>query len=110
LFAGLSAHAAHAESPISQNESLCRAGRRRQRALVFPINLYFGNVFDSMGGFKFGFGPFVAPTTSGQISGIASGEGGPDQGSNQLVVFSNYDCCQPGEGHFGTDLVETIVF
>ncbi len=72
--------------------------------------LYFGNVFDSTGGFKFGFGPFAAPTTSGQISGIASGEGGPDQGNNQLVVFSNYDCCQPGEGHFGTDLVETIVF
>jgi hypothetical protein len=72
--------------------------------------LYFGNVFDSTGGFKFGFGPFAAPTTSGQISGIATGEGGPDQGTNQLVVFSNYDCCQPGEGHFGTDLVETIVF
>jgi len=72
--------------------------------------LYFGNVFDSGGGFKFGFGPFAAPTTSGQISGIATGEGGPDQGDNQLVVFSNYDCCQPGEGHFGTDLVETIVF
>ncbi len=72
--------------------------------------LYFGNVYDSTGGFKFGFGPFAAPTTSGQISGIATGEGGPEQGSNQLVVFSNYDCCQPDEGHFGTDLVETIVF
>ncbi|MBT8453625.1 MAG: hypothetical protein KJO40_16795, partial [Deltaproteobacteria bacterium] len=72
--------------------------------------LYFGNVYTSTGGFKFGFGPFVAPTVSGQISGIATGEGGPDQGAQQLVVFSNYDCCQPGEGHFGTDLVETIVF
>lgn len=72
--------------------------------------LYFGNVYNSSGGFKFGFGPFAAPTTSGQISGIASGEGGPAQGNNQLVVFSNYDCCQPGEGHFGTDLVETLVF
>jgi hypothetical protein len=72
--------------------------------------LYFGNVYNSTGGFKFGFGPFAAPTVSGQISGIATGEGGPDQGANQLVVFSNYDCCQPGEGHFGTDLVETLVF
>ena len=73
--------------------------------------LYFGNVFDSGSNFKFGFGPFAAPTVSGQISGIASGEGGPDQGNNQLVVFSNYDCCQPSDGHFnGTDLVETIVF
>ncbi|MBT8450379.1 MAG: hypothetical protein KJO40_00290 [Deltaproteobacteria bacterium] len=76
--------------------------------------LYFGNVFDGSGAFKFGFGPFPAPTTSGQISAIATGEGGPAQGANQLLVFSNYDCCGPGttnEGHFnGTDLVETIVF
>ena len=76
--------------------------------------LYFGNVFDGTGAFKFGFGPFPAPTTTGQISAIATGEGGPAQGNNQLVVFSNYDCCGPGtanEGHFnGTDLVETIVF
>lgn len=73
--------------------------------------LYFGNVYTSAAVFKFGFGPFAAPTTSLQISAIAIGEGGPGQGAQQLVVFSNYDCCQPGEGHFnGTDLVETIVF
>jgi exo-beta-1,3-glucanase (GH17 family) len=75
--------------------------------------LYFGGVFDGTGVFKFGFGPFPAPTTSGQISAIATGEGGPDQGNNQLVVFSNYDCCTEAgpEGHFnGTDLVDTLVF
>jgi len=72
--------------------------------------LFFGNVFDENGGFKFGFGPFPAPTTSGQVSGIATGEGGPEQGDKQLVVFSDYNCCQPDEGHFGTDMVETIVF
>ena len=75
--------------------------------------LYFANVYDGDGNFKFNFGQtFPAPTTSGQISAIAVGEGGPDQNPNQLVVFSNYDCCQStGEGHFnGTDLVETIVF
>ena len=75
--------------------------------------LYFGSVFDGTGAFKFQFGPFPAPTTTGQISLIASGQGGPDQGANQLVVFSNYDCCDPdpNEGHFnGTDLVFTAVF
>jgi exo-beta-1,3-glucanase (GH17 family) len=75
--------------------------------------LYFGSVFDGTGVFKFGFGPFPAPTTSGQISAIATGEGGPDQGNNQLVVFSNYDCCTEAgpEGHFnGTDRVNTLVF
>jgi exo-beta-1,3-glucanase (GH17 family) len=80
--------------------------------------LYFGNVYDGTlppddpNFFKFGFGPFPAPTTSGQISAIATGQGGPDQGAQQLVIFSNYDCCDPpNQGHFnGTDLVETIVF
>jgi hypothetical protein len=73
--------------------------------------LYFGNVFDGTGAFKFDFGPFPAPTISGQVSAIATGEGGPDQGAQQLVVFSDYHCCQPDEGHRnGTDLVETIVF
>jgi len=76
--------------------------------------LYFGSVFDGTGAFKFQFGPFPASTTTGQISLITSGQGGPDQGANQLVVFSNYDCCGPGttnEGHFnGTDLVFTAVF
>ena len=59
--------------------------------------LYFGNVFDGTGAFKFDFGPFPAPTTTGQISAIATDQGGPDQGANQLVVFSNYDCCDPTE-------------
>ena len=76
--------------------------------------LYFGNVYNADGSFKFGFGPFAAPTTSGQVSAIAVGEGGPDQNPNQLSIFSNYECCGPGttdEGHFsGTELVETIVF
>ena len=72
--------------------------------------LYFGSVFDGTGAFKFGFGPFPAPTTNGQVSAIATGQGGAAQGNNQLLVFSNYDCCQPDEGHFGTDLVDTLVF
>ena len=74
--------------------------------------LYFANVYEGDGTFKFDFGPFPAPTTSGQISAIATDEGGPEQGAQQLVVFSNYDCCDPpNQGHFnGTDLVETIIF
>ena len=78
--------------------------------------LYFANVYNADGSFKFDFGQtFPAPTTSGQISAIAVGEGGPDQNPNQLVIFSNYDCCDLGtaspQGHGnGTDLVETIVF
>jgi len=75
--------------------------------------LYFGNVFDGTGAFKFGFGPFAAPNGP-QIVAIADGQGGPEQGVQQLNMYSNYECCGPGtsnEGHFnGTDLVETIIF
>ena len=72
--------------------------------------IHFGNVFDGGGGYLFGYGPNAAPN-GGNISAVASGEGGPDQGAQQLSVFSDYDCCQPSNGHFnGTDRVETNVF
>ncbi len=70
----------------------------------------FGNVFDSGGGFKFGYGPNPAPNGA-NISAVVSGQGGAEQGAQQLSIFSDYQCCQPGEGHFnGTDKVETNVF
>jgi hypothetical protein len=73
--------------------------------------LYLVNVFDDAFAFKFDRGPSPAPTTSGQISAIATGQGGPGQGTQQLVVFSDYDCCQPSSGHLnGTDWVQTLVY
>jgi hypothetical protein len=75
----------------------------------------FGNVFNSDGSFDFGYGPnpapnSTAPATPDGFSGIASGQGGPDEGAQQLSVFSDYQCCQPDQGHLGTDDVESNVY
>ncbi len=70
--------------------------------------LFFVNVFNSGGGYKFGYGD---PAPNGpQISALVAGEGGPEQEPQQLSVYSDYNCCGADEGHKGTDLVETNVF
>lgn len=73
---------------------------------------YLGFVFEADGSLKFPVGPFPAPTTSDQISLIATGQGGATQGAQQLLVFSNYDCCDPpNQGHFDeTERVTTLVY
>ena len=65
------------------------------------------NVLDSSGSLKFSYGS-AAPNGIGAISDIVTGEGGLAQGDQQLVVYSDYNCCwATNEGHFnGTDLVE----
>lgn len=74
--------------------------------------LFFVNVFDDGGVQKFGYNnpPQAAPNGTGFISGLVDDQGGLEQEPQQLNVFSDYNCCQPDEGHFGTDLVETNVF
>jgi hypothetical protein len=78
--------------------------------------VFFANVFDENDVFKFPYGPFGAPNatfspTDTFISAVVTGEGGGDQGEQQLSVFNDYNCCQPDEGHFnGTDKVEINVF
>ncbi|MEJ2240404.1 MAG: hypothetical protein P8X82_19095, partial [Gemmatimonadales bacterium] len=87
--------------------------------------LFFGNVFDESGTLKFSYpneppSPVPAPNDStdpeaASISAVASGEGGHRQGTQQLVVTSDYECCAldttdpQGHGN-GTDRVDTIVF
>ncbi len=71
----------------------------------------FGNVYDSGGTFLFGYGVFGAPNGGPGFSGIVDDQGGAAQGGQQLSIYSDYNCCQPSNGHFnGTDLVEAIVF
>ena len=77
--------------------------------------LVFGSVFDGNGNFKFGYGPFPAPNGTPGFSRIAAGEGGPEQGAQQLVIYNDYNCCDLGmanpQGHGnGTDLVTSSVF
>jgi len=53
--------------------------------------LVYGNVFDPSWTFLFGYGPFPAPNHNLAFSQIDVLQGGPDQGVQQLVVFSDYN-------------------
>ncbi len=73
--------------------------------------LIFGQVVDGSGGFKFDYGPFPAPNGVAAFCDLVTGEGGPDQGAQQLMVYSDYNCCDPDQGHRnGTDRVTSLVF
>ncbi len=66
----------------------------------------FANVFDSGGGFLYNYGPDPAPNGSGGFSNIATDQGGPDQGDQQLVVFNDYN----NADHNTDRLIEANVF
>jgi len=69
--------------------------------------LVFANVFDgTSGNFLYGYGPFAAPNGGPAFSGIDLGQGGPDQGAQQLVVYSDYNNGDHGNGN----LIEANVF
>jgi hypothetical protein len=66
----------------------------------------FANVFKSDGGY-YKYGAFPAPNGDIAFSGITVGQGGPQQGKQQLVVYSDYN---NGTAHSNGDLVEALVF
>lgn len=68
--------------------------------------LVYGNVFSPTWTHLYGYGPFPAPNGGPGFSGIDIGQGGPDQGAQQLVVYNNYD----GPEHANGNLVEANVF
>jgi len=68
--------------------------------------LVFGNVFDSGGGWLYGYGVFPAPNDGGGFSAIVDGEGGVEQGAQQMVAFSDYNNTDHGVGN----LIESNVF
>lgn len=68
--------------------------------------LVFGNVFDPGGGYLYGYGVFPAPNDGGGFCAIAAGEGGSQQGAQQLVVFNDYN----NTDHAVGNLIESNVF
>jgi hypothetical protein len=69
--------------------------------------LYFANVFNGTTGlWMYGYGPGPAPNGGAAFSAIASGEGGPQQGAQQLSVYSDYNNGDHGNGH----IIEANVF
>ena len=70
--------------------------------------LVFANVFNSGGGYEYGYGVFPAPNNPGSPAFclIADGQGGGAQGTQQLVTFSDYNNPDHGIGY----IIETNVF
>jgi len=68
--------------------------------------LVFGNVFDPGFNYMYGYGPYPAPNAGGAFCNVATGQGGPAQGAQQMVVFSDYASLEHGNGN----LVEANVF
>lgn len=72
--------------------------------------LVFANVYSgSDGSYLYGYGPFAAPNNPGApaFSNLVSGEGGEEQGAQQLSVFSDYE---NAGAHGAGDVVEANVF
>jgi hypothetical protein len=62
--------------------------------------LNYGNVFDPGGGYLYGYGPFPAVNNIGNWQDIVTGEGGPPQGDQQIVVYSDYANGDHGNGNW----------
>ncbi len=68
--------------------------------------LVYGNVFTSGGTYLYGYGPFPAPNTGQAFCQVVVGEGGTEQGAQQLVVFSDYNNTDHASGR----LIESNVY
>ncbi len=60
----------------------------------------YGNVFDPSWNFIYGYGAFAAVNNVGNWQDIANGQGGPAQGDQQLVVYSDYANGNHGSGNW----------
>jgi len=97
--------AALALTPYSQDfESL---DKNDTTALELDGWLVYGNVSTPTGTYLYGYGPFVAPNDGFAFCQVDSGQGGVDQGEQQLVVFSDYN---NAGAHDVGNLVESNVF
>lgn len=70
--------------------------------------LVYGNVFSpDHSTYYYGYGPYPAPTTTGFFCAIDVGQGGTEQGLQQLSVYSDYNNVG---AHSAGDLVESNVY
>lgn len=66
----------------------------------------FANVFNSSGGYLYGYGVFNAPNGGGGFSAIATGEAGPNQGQQYINIYSDYNNADHNVGN----IIEANVF
>jgi hypothetical protein len=81
--------AGFAALPYSQDFEGLNAGNTS--ALADDGWLVFGNVFGLDWAYWYGYGVFPAPNDGGAFCAIVSGEGGAEQGMQQMSVFSDYN-------------------
>lgn len=61
----------------------------------------FGTVFTAAGDFVYNYGqPFGTPLNTNSFANIATGQGGDAQGTQQLVIFNDYNNADHGNGLF----------
>ncbi len=95
---------AQAVTPYSQDfELLDQTGLT---ALSDDGWLVFGNVSTPAGTYLYGYGPFPAPNDGAAFCQIDLLQGGPEQGLQQLVVFSDYNNLDHANGN----IIESNVF
>ncbi len=80
--------------------------QRQPGALSGDGWLVYGNVFSSTGTYLYGYGPYPAPNDGAAFCQIVAGEGDVDQGTQQLVVFSDYENTDHADGN----IIEANVF
>lgn len=69
--------------------------------------LVYGNVYDTDGSsYLYGYGSYPAPNNGAAFCQIVLGEGGLEQGAQQLVIFSDYENKDQAAGRF----IEANVF
>ncbi len=90
--------------PYSQDfENL---GQTDPNALANDGWVVYGNVFTPTGTYIYGYGTFPAPNDGFAFCQIDTLQGGPDQGTKQLVVFSDYN----NTDHANGNIIESNVF
>ncbi len=68
--------------------------------------LVFANVFAPGGAYLYGYGPFPAPNGGPAFCAVAPDQGGPDQGTRQVVAYSDYS----NGDHANGNIIESSVF
>jgi len=91
--------AAHAAlAPYTQNfEGLVMAD---PAALAADGWIVYGNAYTPAMVYLYGYGPFPAPNGGNAFSAIDAGQGGPEQGAQQLSIYNDYNNADHGSGNW----------
>ncbi|MBP6876300.1 MAG: hypothetical protein KBD56_09530 [Candidatus Eisenbacteria bacterium] len=60
--------------------------------------LVYGNVFGPDWAYWYGYGPYPAPNGGNGFSAVVTGQGGMEQGANQLSVYNDYNNADHANG------------